>query len=201
MKESLEESLAPESAPKVKQNIDSLFQKIKNKEPIKSSYYEIQQRCKDGSYIDLEININIIYGHNGQPKEIAGITRDITERKKAELALKESEEKYRLITENAKDIIWKMDIETLSYTYISPSITRLTGYTPKEILTLHLAELVPPDSLRKVKKLIQERLKLPANPESNICERFLIYSKDRKKLMLKSLQVLFATKAEMQPKF
>jgi len=180
MDETFEQSMTPESAQKAKQKFEFLLSKIKIGQSVPNSYDEYQQKCKNGQIIDIEISTNLIYDQNGQPKEILGVSRDITERKKAERALKESEEKYRLITENAKDIIWKIDIETLRYTYMSPSITGLTGHTPDEILTLPLVELIPPDSLEKAKNLIQERLKLPANPESNICERFQIYSKDRK---------------------
>ncbi len=178
MKESLEESLAPESAQKVKQNIDSISQKIKNKEPIKNSYYEIQQRCKDGSYIDLEINTNIIYDQNGQPKEIAGITRDITERKKAEKALKESEEKYRLITENSQDVIWKFDVKKLRYNYISPSVERFMGYKPEEILSLPLRKILPPDSYQKTLERLHKKLINPSDQDLNVLQNYQVVSKN-----------------------
>jgi PAS domain S-box-containing protein len=47
----------------------------------------------------------------------------------------ENEAKYRVLTENMKDVVWILDAETLKYSYISPSIKKLRGYTPEEIMS------------------------------------------------------------------
>jgi two-component system, sensor histidine kinase and response regulator len=50
------------------------------------------------------------------------------------LKSKENEEKYRMLTESMKDVVWTLDAETLRYTYISPSVEKLRGFTPDEIM-------------------------------------------------------------------
>ncbi|MFA7359606.1 MAG: PAS domain-containing sensor histidine kinase [Candidatus Kapaibacterium sp.] len=79
-----------------------------------------------------------VINFQGEP-HILSVSRDITERKIKEEIIRESEEKYRLLTENMKDVIWIMDAETQKFTYVSPSVKRLREYTPEEIINAPLS--------------------------------------------------------------
>ncbi len=60
------------------------------------------------------------------------------ENKKSERMLKDSEEKYRLLAENLKDVVYLMSIPDGAYEYISPAVTELFGYSPDEFYNSHL---------------------------------------------------------------
>ena len=75
----------------------------------------------------------------------------------SESELREREERYRLLAENATDIIYTMDVN-LRFTYISPSITRLTGYSLEEATAQTLAEILTPASSDLAMKTFTEEL-------------------------------------------
>jgi PAS domain S-box-containing protein len=114
--------------------------------------YQAQYRYKNkyNQYRWIEEDTHIIVATDNTPVKYLGVMKDITERKESEGKIRQSEEQYRLLAENIDDVISKMDIKTLRYTYFSPSVFKLTGYLVEEVLKLSLEQFLMPDSLKEL---------------------------------------------------
>jgi PAS domain S-box-containing protein len=99
---------------------------------------------KDRQKIRVEVSAHLFL--LDKRKVLLSNVRDITGRKQAEEALAESEEKFRSFVENANEIVFSLDREG-TFTYISPKITELLGYEPREFIGKSGKSLVHPDDL------------------------------------------------------
>ena len=72
-------------------------------------------------------------------------------------ALRESEEKYRMLTESIKDVVWTLDPETMRFLYVSPSVERLRGYTPAEVIAEPMDAALTPEGSAYVREILRQR--------------------------------------------
>jgi len=111
---------------------------------------------KSGQQRHLEASSKAIWT-DGELSQIVGVIRDVTERVKVEEALRARDEKYRLLAANVTDIIWTTDLD-LKYTFVSPSVTKLRGFTPEEVMTQSMDEVLTPDSAELARKIFKGAL-------------------------------------------
>jgi len=114
-------------------------------------------QCKDGSYVPIELTaVNQLDEPN-----IRGILvnyHDISRRKAAEDALRESEARYRIITENMEDVVWVLDPETRRFLYMSPSVGRLRGFSAEEVLGQSMEEVLLSSDVETLTLHLRRRL-------------------------------------------
>lgn len=103
--------------------------------------YEIEIIAKNGRRIALEV-ISRLITQDGIPVGVQGIGRDITERKRAEKALYETEQRYRVVAETASDAIITIDHES-TILYVNLAGQQIFGYTIPEMIGQKLTMLVP----------------------------------------------------------
>ena len=106
--------------------------------------------------------VALIHGSGGTVIGVAGVTRDITARIRAEEELRRSEARYRLLAENATDMISRHDPDGV-FLYASPACRALLGYEPEELRGVRLTELCHP---RDVARLTRARDALLSAAES-----------------------------------
>ena len=73
--------------------------------------------------------------------------------------LMESEARYRMLAENSHDVIWTLDIPSRRYTYVSSSITDMSGYLPEEIVGESIDSRLTPESASRLARDIDQRLR------------------------------------------
>jgi PAS domain S-box-containing protein len=110
--------------------------------------YEFKAIRKDGTEFHCELSVSNIRDQGKVLRQ--GIVRDITERKLAERALRESEEKYRVIYTGSSDGIIVADPETKKFLYVNPAICKILGYSEKELTQKGVADIHPKGSLEHV---------------------------------------------------
>ena len=108
---------------------------------------EYTMLTRDGREFPGELSAAIIRDATGNPAGFVASVRDITGRKKAENALKESEERYKAIFEGAGDGFLAADIKTNKFVFANPKICEMTGYSLKELLELNVNDIHPKEDL------------------------------------------------------
>ncbi|HXZ30503.1 MAG TPA: PAS domain S-box protein [Dehalococcoidia bacterium] len=130
-------------SPKYQASVTENYQRRVSGEKAPNNY-EIEVLTKDGSLIPVEINASRIE-YEKRPADMA-IVRNITERKQAEVALRQSEERYRDLFDNANDLIQSVSPDG-HFLYVNKAWQKVLGYSKKEIANLKIWDIIHPDSL------------------------------------------------------
>jgi diguanylate cyclase (GGDEF)-like protein/PAS domain S-box-containing protein len=169
MHQTLNEQLTPNSLSLVLDVLSKelTLEKQGNADPNRKIAIELEYYHKDGSTRWMDLVISGIHNDQGVLTSIHGVSRNITERKRAEDALKESENKYRLLADNIQDVVFVMDMN-LNYTYLSPSVKILRGYEPEEAMKHTPEETMTPSSIDLALGILSEMMEMEKSEHRNI---------------------------------
>src|SRR5690348_14021379 len=141
-----------------------IMQRLRRGERIE--HYETKRQAKNGDVLSVSLTISPIREQSGTIIGASTIARDITERMQSEeelrrsrQALQESELRFRSLVQNSSDIISILAADG-TIRYESPSIERILGYKPEELIGRNAFDLVHPDDRPRVLAVFQEHLQI-----------------------------------------
>lgn len=159
------------------------YESLENKKGLPEGHAKVDRELVAPVFRDGKIMAIIGIGNKATPysKEdielveyLGDITWDIVDRKQTQEKLTQSEEKYRLLTESASDVIWVLNINKNKFTYISPSVKELRGITAEEAIQQTLEEAVHEKHFKQINSLLEQKIpefiKNPNIPENTIFE-------------------------------
>jgi len=141
-------------------------------------------RTADGAWARFESSSTIIRSAEGAVAEVVMVMRDVTEQQKIQDALTESEMRYRLLADNASDLIACVD-QSAQFTYLSPAIRSLLGYEPEELVGRSTKLVLHPDDYRAALAAYSNHLASDQSTESFEVE-YRAYRKDGQMVWLAS---------------
>ncbi|MGV8058508.1 MAG: PAS domain S-box protein [Smithellaceae bacterium] len=148
------EFVTPEGAAIFFENAVKAVEVAMSGQPFGVKPFEVALTRKDGSTIWVEATMSANLDKEGIVATIQGVSRDISERKKAEEALRESEERYRLLAENMTDFIFLTEIPSMKHLYVTSSVEKITGYSPEEFLALPDGAVAYPEEQTRIREII-----------------------------------------------
>ena len=162
---SIEDVMVPEDAARARAIYDTAVMKAKlpGYDRNRIVLNEYRNLKKDGSTFWAEVTSAFLWTEDGQPAGLIGTTRDVTERKLAAKAIRESEERYRRIACCVPDVIWICDLSG-RFLYANEAVTRLQGWTPEEFLKLTYADVMDPEGATRAMAAIKDGLKRAKAP-------------------------------------
>ncbi len=145
------------------QMVNSTVQSYLNGE-IPKYALEFRMKHKDGTLRWILAKGEALRGADGTPYRMAGSNSDITEKKRAEDALRKSEEKHRILLENSHDIIYTLTPEG-TFTYVSPSWTKRLGHPVNGVLGKSIDLFIHPDDLSACMEYLRNMVESRPRPE------------------------------------
>ena len=139
------------------QQIDEFKKAIEQIKTKGSWVGEIYHIRKDGTAFPTYMSVTLLKDDKGEPNAILAAARDVTEHKKAEEALKESEQRFRYIFDNAADGIVLANVESGKFHNCNKMFCRMLGYRLEEVKNLGIEDIHPKDDMARIKDLFERQ--------------------------------------------
>ncbi|MDD5224712.1 MAG: PAS domain S-box protein [bacterium] len=148
---------------------DNLAELLQTVERLKSGLavqnLNVRAKTANGEVLEFEVNAVPLF-EQGRAVTVLSMARDVTEQKKIQKALQESEENYRRLLEISEDMIFTVDL-TGNFTFVNPALKKYLGYTREELMAMNGFDLIHPDDREMV---LQAFLRVVEKRETDVRE-------------------------------
>ncbi len=141
---------SPETAKKIYEIFSAIYKKGKS-----TNVFDYEAIRKDGTTITLELSVSLISNAEGKSIGFRGISRDITKRKQAQEALRESEEKYRTILETMQEGYYELDLVG-HFTFVNDALCKHLGYSKEELIGTDPQQIQNETTAEKIDQVYRE---------------------------------------------
>ncbi|MBD3245506.1 MAG: PAS domain S-box protein [Candidatus Omnitrophica bacterium] len=119
-------------------------------------YYHIEKRYmhKEGHEIWIFLSASLVKDRKGLPLYFVFQIQDVTERKKAEAALRDSEQKFKALVENIPAVVFRLT-PSGKVQYVSPKVSELYGYSPDELIGKDFTVTTPEEEIPRIREAFQ----------------------------------------------
>ena len=133
------------------ENIESLFRAFNEvyRTGVPNKGFPWKTTRKDGNHGFAETSISLLRNSKGEIVGFRGVARDVTERKQAEEALRQSEEKYRTVLDEIGDAYFEVDLRG-SFTFVNDQMTQHLQYSKEELLGMNYKTFTAEEEIKNV---------------------------------------------------
>ena len=149
----------------------------------------------------FEHSLYPVFGDDRTVDQVAVFSREITRQRQAMEALRESEQRYRLLAEHATDIIWTTDL-SFNLTYCSPAVEKIRGYSPDEVMSQSLEEIFTPEGVKQCMEAFSEELQLEQTPDKDLLRVRTLQTEQKRKdgsLFWAEMKLRFLRDSQQRP--
>ncbi|NTW07136.1 MAG: PAS domain S-box protein, partial [Syntrophaceae bacterium] len=154
-------------------HVQNQYMSLTPENPSMTCEHEVVASDGTGQYSWHRWTNRAFFNKNGQISYFQSVGQDITEHKRTLETMIDNETGYRLLADNATDVIWVIGLD-MRPSYISPSIKRLLGYTVEEAITKTMRQVFTPSSFEKAIQVFAEEMEIERTGKGNPARSLLV---------------------------
>ncbi len=144
-------------SPETQQQLQAAIRRTAQGESVR---YDTRVRIAEGQFISIDFSLRPLFDAGGRVTQLVASAVDITERKQAEATLHDSEERFRQVVENIREVFWMSDMDTKQVLYVSPGYEQVWGRPCAELYKTPRAwtEAIHPEDRERVLAAVNVKL-------------------------------------------